>query len=181
MVTIGGELVGAFYGPGSYGPWTCDYSQKLVLSVTGLTPGQQYQAIWHADSKGGEFSTYPAPITPTVVTGGGTVVVTNFPAVQTVDGTVTAKPELATAVESGQVTMTGFVDTLPAFAAVQGVVLTAPASNAHPIYVGNATVSAGSGMILSPGQDPTPILPVSNSDVLSAIGTAPDVLSFLVI
>lgn len=180
-VKASGLLVGSMSGPGSYGPWTCDHSQRLSITAAGLAPGVQYVAIWHADDKGGEFSTYPAPITPTVVSGGGTVTIANFPTVQTVDGTVDvgALPKAA-AVESGQVVMTGFVVSLPANATIAGVILTAPASNTDPISVGNGSVSAGTGMILSPGQAPTPVLPVTNSDVLSAIGTISDVLSFLV-
>jgi hypothetical protein len=197
IVTAGGLEVGSTAGPGSYGPYTVDYSQTLALSVSGLVAGVQYQAVWHADSEGAKFSTYPGPITPTVVSAvSGTVDVANFPAVQTVDGTVTADqggapwsvdgtvattPTLGSAVASGQTTMTGAAVALPNHTAVQGVVLSAPSTNAGPISVGAAGVTAGSGMILSPGQAPTPVLPVDNSDVLHAIGSGPDVVSFLVI
>lgn len=194
MVTTGGQLVGATYGPGSYGPWIADYSQKLAISVTGLTPGVQYVAVWHADDKGTAFSTYPAPITstvagevtiPTPLEIFGTVTanqgdppwevdVTNFPATQPVSGTVTAEPVLAGAVGSGQVSMTGSAVTLPAHAAVQGVVLSAPSANAHPITLG------ASGFVMEPGQT-TPLLPVTNSNLFSAVGTSGDLLSFLVI
>ena len=189
-VTASGELLGSIYGPGSYGPWVCGATRVLAISVSALSPNTQYQAIWHADDKGNTTSTYPAPITPTVVSGGGTVTVDNFPAVQTVDGTVTAtqgtvpwvtKGQQAAAVESGQVVMTGSDITLPSHPASEGVVLSAPSSNAHPIYVGGSAVTSGTGLILSPGQAPTPVLPVLNSDVLTAIGTSPDVLSYLVI
>jgi hypothetical protein len=185
-VTGGGEYFGEMYGPGSYGPWTCGNSQRLSIAASGLNPHTQYEAVWHADDKGDQYSTYPAPVSPTTVSGGGTVDIGNFPAVQTVDGTVgvtgtvTTEPSLAGVVTSGQVTMTGSIVTLPANAAVQGVTLSAPASNGHPVSVGGPLVTAGSGMILSPGQAPTPVLPVANSDLLSAIGTAGDVLSFLV-
>jgi hypothetical protein len=187
VVTGGGEYFGDMYGPGSYGPWTCGATRKLVITATGLVPHTQYEAVWHADDKGAAYSTYPAPITPVAVSGGGTVDVGNFPAIQEVDGTVgvtgtvTTEPTLAVAVKSGQITMTGSIVTLPSDVAVQGVVLSAPASNGHPISIGGPLVTAGTGMILSPGQAPTPVLPVANADVLSAIGTNSDVLSFLVI
>lgn len=186
IVTGGGEYFGNMFGPGSYGPWTCGSSQRLVITATGLTPDAQYEAVWHADDKGSEYSTYPAPITPVAVGGGGTVDVGNFPAIQEVDGTVavtgavTAEPELAGAVRSGQVTMTGSIVSLPFFVAVQGVVLSVPSSNADPISVGGPLVAANTGMILSPGQAPTPVLPVANADAFSAVGTSGDVLSFLV-
>jgi len=71
-VTAGGILVGSMQGPSSYGPWTVDHSQRLAISAGGLTPGVQYVAVWHADTKGAEFSTYPAvsgtanlPVSPT--------------------------------------------------------------------------------------------------------------------
>jgi hypothetical protein len=182
IVTASGEFLGEMFGAGSWGPWTCGATRILAITTTGLNPGTQYQAVWHADSQGAEFSTYPSPITPTAVSGGGSVIVANFPAIQTVDGTVDvgALPKAA-AVESGEVTMTGFVVNLPANAPVVGVVLSAPATNGNPVYVGGVAVAIGTGMILSPGQAPTPVLPVANSDALFAIGTGPDVLSFLVI
>lgn len=174
IVTATGAQLGQMNGPGSYGPWTCDHSQRLAISASGLTPHAQYQAIWHADDKGRDFSTYPAPITPTAVIGPvvGTVDVGNFPAVQTVDGTVTALPSLAGSAPGGSVTMTGSAVTLPAHAATQGVVLSAPTTNVHG-------VSVNGGFALDPGQV-TPLLPVSNSDVFAATGTGPDVLTFLV-
>ena len=184
MVTSSGETLGSVFGPGSYGPWTCGATRNLVLSMSGLTPGTQYEAIWHADSEGARTSTYPAPIVPTVVAAGGTVIVANFPAIQEVDGTVDVGnfpgPPQASAVESGQVTMTGAAVALPSHAATVGVVLSSPASNAHVIAVGAAGVTAGTGMQLSAGMV-TPILPVANSDELAGIGTASDVLSFLVL
>lgn len=184
LVKAGGELLGSMAGSGSYGPWTADFSRKLTISVSGLAPLTQYQAVWHADSKGAEFSTYPAPITPTVVTGGGVVDIGNFPAIQEVDGTVAVSnfpgPAQASAVESGQVSVTGSASPLPSHAATVGVTLSAPASNAHPVSIGGSGVTAGTGLILSPGQAPTPVLPVTNSNVLSVVGTAGDVVSFLV-
>jgi hypothetical protein len=191
MVTSSGELLGSVFGPGSYGPWTCGATRNLVISMSGLTPGTQYEAIWHADSEGASTSTYPAPIVPTVVAAGGTVIVANFPAIQEVDGTVTAEqgsppwevvaePSLAGSVESGQVTMNGAAVPLPSHAAVQGVVLSSPATNAAVIAIGAPGVTAGTGYQLTPGMT-SPILPVANSDELAGIGTASDVLSFLVI
>lgn len=193
QVFTGGLLVGSMTGPGSYGPWIADHSRRLSIVATGLTANQQYQAVWHADDKGSAFSTYPAPITPVVagtvtiptplavtISGpsplpvGGTVSVGNFPATQPVSGTVTAAPELAASAPGGQVTMTGALVTLPSHAATQGVTLSAPSANAHPISVGGAT-----GLLLGPGQL-TPVLPVVNSNVLIAQGTAPDLLTFLV-
>lgn len=199
MVTAGGELVGATFGPGSYGPWLALASKRLAISMSGLTPGVQYQAVWHADDKGREFSTYPAPITATVsgavtvpvplpVTGTVTadqgappwqVTVGNFPATQPVSGTVTAAPELAPGVSSGQVTMTGTSVTLPAHGATQGVIVRAPAANAHAVEVGAPGVTTSSGLILDPGSS-SPLLPVTNSNLLAAVGTAPDLISFLV-
>jgi hypothetical protein len=174
IVTASGQLLGQMNGAGSFGPWTCDYSQTLAITGSGLTPGTQYTAVWHADSRGAEFSTYPAPITPTVVSGPiiGTVDVGNFPPVQTVDGSVTVLPSLAGAVIGGSVTMTGAPVTLPAHSATQGVVLAAPLTNIHP-------VSLNGGFVLDADHE-TPLLPVSNSDLFIATGTGPDVLTFLV-
>lgn len=187
VVTGSGEYFGDMYGPGSYGPWTCGSTQKLAISATGLTPGTQYEAVWHADSEGAKTSTYPAPITPVAVSGGGTVDVGNFPAIQTVDGTVIADqggapwavtgvvasaPALASSAPGGQVVMTGSGVALPSHAATAGVVLSAPITNAHPIEIDG-------GFIVEPGEM-TPLLPVTNSDVFTATGTASDVLSFLV-
>jgi len=191
MVLTGGSLVGSMTGPGSYGPWIADYSRRLSIVAEGLTPNAQFQAVWHADDKGGAFSTYPAPITPVVagtvtvpipldvaivspspVGVDGTVNVGNFPASQTVNGTVTAAPELAASATGGAFTMTGGTDTLPNHAATQGVTLSAPVANGHPIAIGG-------GFVLDPGHV-TPLLPISNSDLITAVGTSPDVLSFLV-
>jgi hypothetical protein len=195
VVTGGAEYFGDVYGPGSYGPWTCGSTQRLIITASGLTPGVQYQAVWHADDKGETYSTYPAPITPVAVSGGGTVDIGNFPPIQEVDGTVdvgnfptsqavtgtvTTEPTLAPAVTSGQVTMTGSIVTLPSHVPTQGVVLSTPASNGHAVSVGGPLVTTGTGLILSPGQAPTPVLPVANADELSAIGTSGDVLSWLV-
>jgi len=97
IVTASGLLLGSMQGAGSYGPWTCDHSQRLAITSIGLTPGLQYIAVWHADTKGKEFSTYPAPIT-TAVAGSinvpqpldvtGSVEVGNFPSTVDVTGTV---------------------------------------------------------------------------------------------
>lgn len=186
-VSSSGELLGSMNGSGSYGPWTCGATRKLTISASGLVPGTQYEAIWHADTKGNEFSTYPAPITPTVVASGTSVTVTNFPAIQEVDGTVnvgnfpatqpvsgtvTAAPELAATVPAGATAMTGSAVTLPNHAAVQGVVLSAPSANAHPLTLNG-------GFVMEPGQT-TPLLPVANLDLISATGTSPDVLSWVV-
>lgn len=182
-VTGGGELLGQMYGPGSYGPWTCGHTQKLVISSTGLTPGVQYEAVWHADDRGHEVATYPAPITPTTTT--SVSIPTPVPVSQattpwivagtvnvgTVAGTVTTLPTLAPAAPGGSTAMTGSPVTLPSHAAVQGVVLSSPTSNGHSITV--------NGYTIDPGQT-TPLLPVDNSDVFTATGTSGDVLSFLV-
>lgn len=71
-VTASGLLLGSMQGPASYGPWTVDHSQRLTISATGLVAGTQYIAVWHADTMGKEFSTYPAvsgtanlPVNPT--------------------------------------------------------------------------------------------------------------------
>jgi hypothetical protein len=181
IVTASGEFLGEMFGAGSWGPWTCGATRILSITTTGLTPGTQYQAVWHADSQGAEFSTYPSPITPTAVSGGGSVIVANFPAIQTVDGTVDvgALPQ-AHGVNSGQATMNGVsAINLAAFAAVQGVVLAGKKTNTNPIAVGGALVSTSNGMLVEPGEI-TPLLPVANSDDLYAIGTSGDVLSYLV-
>ncbi|HXA33026.1 MAG TPA: hypothetical protein VNV87_12260 [Acidimicrobiales bacterium] len=198
-VNLGGQPVGPIFGPGVYGPYVAGPTRRLSLSIVGLAPDTQYEAVWHADDEGQRYSTWPGTVTTTVegtvviptpvdvaivsplpVPVDGTVDVGNFPAIQPVSGTVTTEPTLAGAVSSGQTAMTGAAVALPNHPAVQGVVLSAPASNTGPISVGAAGVTAGSGMILSPGQAPTPVLPVDNSDVLHAIGTSGDVLSFLV-
>jgi hypothetical protein len=183
MVTATGELLGAVFGPGSYGPWTCGATRNLAISMSGLTPGTQYEAIWHADSEGESTSTYPAPIVPTVVAAGGTVIVANFPAIQEVDGTVTAdqgtpgadawpvSEPLATSAPGGSVTMTGGPEVVPSHPAVRGVSLLAPSANADPLTVNGATLDPG---------DSTGLLPVDNSDVFTATGTSGDVLSYLV-
>jgi hypothetical protein len=184
MVRSSGELLGDIYGPGSYGPWIATETRRLTITMTGLAPNTQYQAVWHADSEGQATSVYPAPITPTVVAAGGTVVVANFPAVQTVDGTVDVGnfpgPPQAGGVESGQLAVDASPTGFPPNPAVVGVVFSAPTSNAHPVYIGGGGVSTGTGLILSPGQV-TPVLPVTDSSDLSAVGTSGDVVSFLVI
>jgi len=172
-VMAGGELLGSSYGPGFYGPWTVNYSQQLTISVTGLDAHTQYQAVWHPSDE--------AQIWPTAITaafeGSVTVpiplevTVENFPDPQPVSGTVTTEPTLATSATGGSVSMTGSAVALPSHAATQGVVLRAPAANAHPLTV--------NGFTLDPGAE-TPLLPVVNSNVFSATGTSPDVLSYLV-
>jgi hypothetical protein len=180
LVQVGGLTIGVMYGPGSYGPWTADHSRKLSISSTGLAPSTQFTAVWHADDKGHEFSVYPSPITPTVAgTVSGSVIVANFPAVQPVSGTVTAMLQQSAGVSNGQVTMTGVAVQLATHPAVRGVVCAAPAANAHPIWIGNAAVLTTTGLIVDPGHE-TDLLPVTNSNDLWAIGTAADVLTFLV-
>lgn len=184
IVTTGGQLVGSMQGPGSYGPWTVDHSRRLAISTSGLVPDAQYVAVWHADSKGAEFSTYPAPITTAV---SGTV---NIPQPVEVDvlGSVLVdqgsppwetQSVLAPVVSAGQLVMAGAALQLPAHAASEGVVLSAPTANTHPIALGPAGVTMTTGLLLEPGQL-SPLLPVQNSSVLYADGNAPDVLSFLV-
>jgi len=198
-VNLGGQPVGPIFGPGVYGPYVTDHTKRFSLSIVGLNPGTQYEAVWHADDEGQKYSTWPGTVTTTVegtvviptpvdvaivsplpVPVDGTVDVGNFPAVQPVSGTVTTEPTLATSSPGGQLTMTGSALALPNHAAVQGVVLSAPTTNAHPIEVGDAGVTTTTGLILEPGGPPTPVLPVDNSNVLHAIGTSGDVLSFLV-
>lgn len=191
-VTAGGLLVGAMYGPGSYGPWTVDHSSPLAISATGLTPSTQYQAVWHVDDKGNEFSTYPAPITPTISgsvsipvpvpasqSGPWTMAVNNFPATQPVSGTVSTTPSLAPGVNAGRLTMTGAALTLPSLPVTQGVVLAAAKTNTAAVAVGPAGVTITTGLALEAGEL-TPLLPVANSNFLHAVGTSGDVLTFLV-
>jgi hypothetical protein len=172
-VTAGGLLVGAMYGPGSYGPWTVDHSSRLIISSAGLTPSTQYQAVWHADDKGATYSTYPAPITPTV--SGSVAIPVPVPASQSGPWTMTVSnfpSTLAAVAPGGLVTMTGAAVTLPAHSATAGVVLAARSTNA-------AAITIDTGLEIDAGQM-TPLLPVANSNVLSARGTSGDVLSFLV-
>lgn len=184
QVTTGGQLVGSMLGAGSYGPWTVDYSRRLAISATGLVPGEQYTAIWHADSKAAQWSTYPQPITTAV---SGTV---NVPEPVQVDvlGSVLVDQghppweftrELAPSVAAGQLVMTGAPLQLPADIATNGVTLTTPHTNTGNVEVGPAGVGTATGLVLGAGMT-TPLLPVANANLLYAIGTAPDVLSFLV-
>jgi hypothetical protein len=146
-VTASGELLGAVYGPGSYGPWICGSSRKLAIAVSGLAAGTQYQAVWHADDKGTAFSTYPAPITATVsgavtipvpLEVDGTVDVGNFPATQPVSGEVTAdQGNQGTIAESWFVEVTDGTDVL-------GTV-------AHPLV----TTGSGSGGTVDQGDQGT--------------------------
>jgi hypothetical protein len=186
-INLGGQPVGPLFGPGVYGPYIAGPTRRLSLSIVGLVPEKQYVGVWHADDQGQKFSTWPGTVTTTVE---GTVVIPtpvdvaivspipvpvdvgNFPATQPVSGTVTTEPTLAASVPGGATTMTGSPVTLPSHAAVQGVVLSSPSSNGHPITLNG-------GFVMEPGQT-TPLLPVTNSDVFAATGTGPDVLSWLV-
>jgi hypothetical protein len=87
MVTVGGSLAGSVFGPGSYGPFTAYGNEVLAISVTGLTPGNQYTAVWTVDTQ--SPPTFPQPITGvTLVTGiVGTLPVSVVGPV-TVEGTV---------------------------------------------------------------------------------------------
>jgi len=197
-IHVGDLPVGPLFGPGVYGPYVAGPTKRLSLQVAGLAPDTQYLAVWHADDQGEKYATWPGTVTTTVqgtvviptpvdvaivspipVPVDGTVDVGNFPASQTVDGTVTTEPTLAGTVQSGQATMTGSIVNLANHAAVQGVVLSTPKTNAHSIEVGGPLVGTTTGLVLEPGEI-SPLLPVSNSDALSAIGTSADVLSFLV-
>jgi hypothetical protein len=204
QVFASGQLIGSMTGPGSYGPWICNYTQTLIIAATGLATDTQYQAVWHADDQGASFSTYPAPITPVVA---GTVTI---PTPVPITGTITAdqgsppwqvditgpsplpvnvvapdplptttSPTLATGVASDQVVMTGSAVHCGSNTATEGVSFSAAKTNTDPIEIGDAAVSTGNGYIVEPGQN-TPLFPVSNSDVFWAIGTTSDVLSFLV-
>jgi len=188
-INLGGQPVGPIFGPGVYGPYVTDHTKRFSLSIVGLVPDTQYEAVWHADDEGQKYSTWPGTVTTTVE---GTVVIPTpvdvaivsplpVPVSGTVDvgNTVTTAPTLAATVQAGQATMSGFVVNLANHAAVQGVVLSAPKTNTDPIEVGGPLVSTTTGFIIEPGEM-TPLLPVANSDVLSAIGTSGDVLSFLV-
>jgi hypothetical protein len=109
----------------------------------------------------------------------GTVSVGNFPATQPVSGTVTAAAQLAGSAPVGALTMTGSPVQLPNLGATQGVTLSAPVANTHPIAIGGPAVTATTGFVLDPGHI-TPLLPVVNADLLYAIGTGPDVLTLVV-
>lgn len=191
-VNVGGSPVGPLFGPGIYGPYIADYSRRLSLTITGLMPDTQYQAVWHADDEGEKYSTWPGTVTTTVE---GTVVIPVPVEIQgtvtalqgdppwAVDGTVTADQgtpgsaawpvvePLATAATGGSVSMTGGAVAVPSHAATRGVFLLAPSANAAPLTVNGATLDPG---------DSTGLLPVDNSDVFTATGTSGDVLSFLV-
>lgn len=207
-INIGATPVGPIFGPGVYGPYIGRPTAGLSLSVAGLDADTQYVAVWHADDGGEQYSTWPGTVTTTVqgtviiptpvdvdiVSPDPLPVSVTAPNPLPVDGMVTANqgtpggspwpvmstPDLASAVEAGQVTMTGSDVTLPSHGATQGVVLSAPATNHAVIVVGPSGVTAGTGLILEPGGPVTPLLPVNNSDTLTAIGTSADVLSFLV-
>jgi hypothetical protein len=179
VVTAGGSVVGSTVGYGTYGPWTCNYSEALAISVSGLTPDTQYTAVWHADTEGASYSTYPAAITQVVTT---SLVV---PQPLEVEGTgpggeVIVAPALATSVGSGQVAVTTTAAALPSHAASVGVIVAAAASNTGTIEIGPAGVAANTGLILAPGEF-TPLLPVANSDVLFAVAGSNQELSFLVL
>ena len=50
IVTAGGQLIGSMYGPGVFGPWVANYSEKVIITATGLVEDVQYQAVWHVDT-----------------------------------------------------------------------------------------------------------------------------------
>jgi hypothetical protein len=178
VVSTGGQLVGSMQGNGSYGPWISDHSRRLELSASGMTPGRQYVAVWHADDQGRQSSTYPATITNAIV-GAVTiaepldVIVDNFPATQPVSGIVDTIPIKPAGPPSGRLVMTGapvpFPNSPPS---VQGVVLSALRTNVAPILFGAFAVDAG---------NITPLLPLSNASPLFVTGTAADVLTYLII
>jgi hypothetical protein len=178
MVTAGGQLVGSMQGNGSYGPWIADHSKRLAISSVNLTPHVQYVAVWHADNRGQEYSTYPATITSSVV-GSVTigspldVIVQNFPATQPVSGIVDTIPVKPAGPPSGRLVMTGAPVAFPtAPPSVQGVVLSALRTNTAPILFGAFALDAG---------NITPLLPLSNASPLFATGTAADVLTYIII
>lgn len=189
-ITVGGAAVGTLFGPGLYGPYIGDHTRRVGIVATGLTPNEQFQAVWHADDQGQKFTTWPGTVSTTVE---GTVVIPTpvdvdivAPLPVPVDGTVTANqgtpgsspwpvtstPDLAGSAVGGSVTMTGGPDTLPNHAATEGVTLSAPKTNTDPITLNG-------GFVIEPEQM-TPVFPVDNSDVFTATGTSGDVLSFLV-
>lgn len=177
IVTAGGSEVGSTVGNGSYGPWVTNYSQGLAISVTGLTPNTQYQAVWHVDTAA---ATFPAPITQVVTT---TLVVPEPLEVDgtvEIGGTVETSVVLAASCASGQVAMTGATQVLPSAVATIGVIIAAAKTNTETIEIGAFEVELDTGFILDPGQR-TPLLPLANLDILSAIGTSDDVLSYLVL
>ena len=173
-ITLGGAAVGTLFGPGLYGPYIGDHSRRLGIVAQGLDPDTQFQAVWHADDQGLQFTTWPGTVSTTVE---GTVVIPT-----PVDVTLVApipvpvtQNTLPAAPPTGQATMTGGSVTLPSHPALLGVVLSSPSANGHPI-----TINGASGYIMEPGQT-TPLLPVDNSDRFTAEGTSPDVLSWMVI
>ena len=180
QVVASGQLIGGMYGAGSYGPWTCDHSQRLAIATSGLAPGTQYVAIWHADDKGREFSTYPQPITPTVT---GAVNVPQplevfFDGAQPISGSVSLVDELATSIRAGNITMTGAAIQFPDIPTTRGVVLASSKGNHGFIEIGPSTVTLTNGFDIEVG-DMTPLLPVANANVIWAIGQSGDVLSAL--
>jgi hypothetical protein len=145
-INLGGQAVGPIFGPGVYGPYVTGPTRRLSLSIVGLVPDTQYEAVWHADDEGQKYSTWPGTVTTTVE---GTVVIPTpvdvaivsplpVPVSGTVDvgNTVTTAPTLAPASPGGQVAMTGGIVNLPNLAAVQGVTLSTPTTNSHPVIVG---------------------------------------------
>ena len=89
MVTLSGGLVGSMFGAGFYGPFTAYANEVLGISVVGLTPNTQYQAVWWTDTT--NPPTYPSAITGVTILSGfaGTVPVEVIGLV-TVEGTVTS-------------------------------------------------------------------------------------------
>lgn len=80
-------------------------------------------------------------------------------------------------VYNGQVTMDGSADQLPNHSLTQAVVVQALSTNGHSLFVGGTGVTTSTGIELTPGSAVT--LPVSNTDLLWAVGTASDVITFV--
>lgn len=134
-VNVGGSPVGPLFGPGIYGPYIADYSRRLSLTITGLMPDTQYQAVWHADDEGEKYSTWPGTVTTTVE---GTVVI---PVPVEIQGTVTAlqgDPPWAVdgTVTADQGTPGSAADSWPVKVTDGTNVLGTPA---HPLTVENAS------------------------------------------
>jgi hypothetical protein len=90
--------------------------------------------------------------------------------------------------KTGQVVVTGTAQALsPTSLNETAFTLKAAVTNAHPVYVGSATVTAGTGFRLDPGDSISveknsqlgrPSYQVGVAD-FSVVGTTPDVVSWL--
>ena len=99
-----------------------------------------------------------------------------LPVTSTATAPTTTIPSTATAIYSGQQTVTISAVALPSQALVNGIVITAPSGNTGTVYVGPAGVTTGNGYKLAPGSSIS--YAVTNVSAIYIIGTAADTVSF---